>query len=61
MTTTRLRRDRRTEQGAADRTPMPAWIPRPVKGESGRTDPSMTPAHVRLIGVDLDDDQQAYP
>ena len=60
MTTTRLRWDRRTEQGAADRTPMPAWIPRPVKRESGRTDPSLTPAHVRLIGVELDDDQQAY-
>jgi len=39
---------------------MPAWIPRPVKRESGRTDPSLTPAHVRLIGVDLDEDQQAY-
>ncbi len=60
MTTTRLRRDRRTEQGAADRPPMPAWIPRPVKRESGRTDPLLTPAHVRLIGVDLDDDEQAY-
>ena len=60
MTTTRLRRDRRTEQRAADRTPMPAWIPRPVKRESGRTDPSLTPAHVRMIGVDLADDQQAY-
>ena len=39
---------------------MPAWIPRPVKQESGRTDPSHTPAHVRLIGVELDDDEQAY-
>ena len=44
----------------AQRAPMPAWIPRPVKRESGRTDPLRTPAHVRLIGVDLDDDEQAY-
>ena len=39
---------------------MPASIPRPVKRESGRTDPLRTAAHVRLIGVDLDDDEQAY-
>ena len=60
MIITWLRRDRRTEQATADRSPMPAWVPRPVKRESGRTDPSRTPAHVRLIGVDLDDDEQAY-
>lgn len=60
MTTTWLRREERTEQGMADRSPMPAWIPRPVKREGGRTDPLSTPAHVRLIGVELDDDEQAY-
>ena len=26
-------------QDAAPREPMPAWIPRPVKRQSGRTDP----------------------
>ena len=31
-----------------------------MKRESGRTDPLRTPAHVRLIGVELDDDEQAY-
>ncbi len=47
------------EEGAR-RAPMPARIPRPAKRESGRTDPLRTPAHVRLIGVALDDDEQAY-
>ena len=44
----------------AQRAPMPAWVPRAVKRGSGRTDPLRTPAHVRLIGVDLDDDEQAH-
>ena len=60
MTTKRLKRNQGTGEEHAQRAPMPAWIPRPVKRESGRTDPLRTPAHVRLIGVDLDDDEQAY-
>jgi ribosome-associated translation inhibitor RaiA len=60
MTTKRLTRNQGRGEEGAQRTPMPAWIPRPVKRESGRTDPSLTPAHVRLIGVELDDDQQTY-
>ena len=60
MTTGRSKRQRESRQEAAPRAPLPAWIPRPVKRESGRTDPSLTPAHVRMIGVDLADDQQAY-
>ena len=59
MTTTWLRRDHDTEQGVAHRAPLPAWIPRPVKRESGRTNTLRTPAHVRVIGVELDDDAQA--
>ena len=60
MTTKRLKRNQGTGEEGAQRAPMPASIPRPVKRESGRTDPLRTPAHVRLIGVDLDDDEQAY-
>ena len=59
MTTKRLKRNQGTWEEGAQRAPMPAWIPRPLKRESGRTDPLRTPAHVRLIGVDLDDDEQA--
>jgi ribosome-associated translation inhibitor RaiA len=57
MTDTRLRRDQETEQ--AHRGPLPAWVPRPVKRESGRTDTLRTPAHVRVIGVELDDHDRA--
>ena len=60
MTTTRSKRERENRQEANSRAPLPAWIPRPVKRESGRTDPLRTPAHVRLLGVELDDDEQAY-
>ena len=60
MTTKRSKREQENGQEAAPRAPLPAWIPRPVKRESGRTDPLRTPAHVRLLGVELDDDEQAY-
>jgi ribosome-associated translation inhibitor RaiA len=60
MTTTWLTRDQETAQDLTHRAPLPAWIPRPVKRESGRTDTLRTPAHVRVIGVELDDDERAY-
>ena len=60
MTTTWLRRDRETDQEVTHRAPLPASIPRPVKRESGRTHTPRTPAHVRVIGVELDDGAQAY-
>lgn len=40
---------------ATQRAPLPASIPRRAKRASGRTDASRTPAHVRVIGVELDD------
>ena len=40
------------------RTPLPAWVPRPVKRLSGRTETFLTPAHVRVIGVEVRDDQR---
>ncbi len=55
-----VRRRRQTpEADAAHRAPLPAWMPRPVKRASGRTETSRTPAHVRVIGVDLDEDDRA--
>ena len=35
------------------RAPLPASVPRSVKRTSGRTDALRTPAHVRVIGVEL--------
>ena len=40
------------------RAPLPASVPRPVKRESGRTEALRTPAHVRVIGVELDEDDR---
>ena len=59
MTTRRLGRDQGTGQDVAHRASLPAWVPRPVKRASGRTGTSQTPAHVRVIGVELDDDDHA--
>lgn len=42
-----------------DRGPLPARVARALKRMSGRTDTSRTPAHVRVIGVELDDDDHA--
>ena len=41
------------------RAPLPGWVPRPVKRLSGRTETLLTPAHVRVIGVELDNDDHA--
>ena len=41
------------------RVPLPASVPRPVKRASGRTEALRTPAHVRVMGVELDDDDRA--
>ena len=57
MTDTRLRREEDMEH--AHRGPLPAWVSRPVKRESGRTDSLRPPAHARVIGVELDDDDRA--
>jgi ribosome-associated translation inhibitor RaiA len=42
-----------------NREPLPASVPRPVKRATGRTETLQTPAHVRVIGVELDDDDRA--
>ena len=59
MTDTGFRQDQEMEQEAAHRGPLAAWVPRPVKRESGRTDTVRTPAHIRVIGIELDDDNRA--
>ena len=48
------------KKDAADRAPLPGWVPRPVKRASGRTDTLRTPAHLRMIGVELDDEDRAF-
>ena len=41
------------------RVPLPASVPRPVKRASGRADVLRTPAHLRVIGVELDGEDRA--
>ena len=41
------------------RAPLPGAVPRPVKRASGRTDALRTPAHVRVIGVELGEQDRA--
>jgi hypothetical protein len=59
MMVTQPRQNQKTEQDVAHRAPLPAWVPRPVKRASGRTEAARTPAHVRVIGVELDEDNRA--
>jgi hypothetical protein len=47
------------DEDAAHRAQLPGWVPRPVKRASGRTETSQTPAHLRVIGVELDEDDHA--
>jgi hypothetical protein len=59
MMFTRPTQNQNTGEDAAHRAPLPAWVPRPVKRASGRTETVRTPAHVRVIGVELDEDNRA--
>jgi ribosome-associated translation inhibitor RaiA len=57
--TTPFRQDQDIEEDAAHRAPLPASVPRPLKRASGRTETLQTPAHVRVIGVELDEENRA--
>ena len=57
-----FRQDENTNEDtemSAHRAPLPASVPRPVKRASGRTETLRTPAHERVIGVELDEDSRA--
>ena len=59
MAVATARQNENTNGDNAHRAPLPAWVPRAVKRASGRTETLRTPAHVRVIGVELDDDNRA--
>jgi ribosome-associated translation inhibitor RaiA len=54
--TTPFGQDQDTREDAGIRVPLPASIPRPVKRASGRAQAGRTPAHVRVTGVELDEE-----
>lgn len=55
-----LGRDREREPDSTTRSPMAASVPRSAKRIAGRTAVADTPAHIRVIGVPLDDADKAY-
>ena len=55
MITTDTRRGRRSSQVAAQRAPLPTTLPRPVKRTRDRTHTVLPPAHVRVLGLEMDD------
>ena len=56
--TTPFRQDQDTREDADNRAPLPASIPKPVKRAGGRTQAVRTPAHVRVAGVELDEENR---
>lgn len=54
------RRDRAPRPDSPRRFPMAASVPRPAKREAGRKAVADTPAHIRAIGVPLDEGDRAY-
>jgi hypothetical protein len=40
-------------------SPFPGWIPRAIKRKSGRTDVPLVPAHIRMLGADLSNEERA--
>ena len=47
-------------RNAGKREPLADHVPRPVKRTAGRAEPRLTPAHIRVDGVHLDEDDRAY-
>ena len=60
MISTPFSQDHDAERDDAHRAPLPASLPRSTKRATGRTEAWQTPAHVRVIGVDLDEDARAF-
>jgi ribosome-associated translation inhibitor RaiA len=59
MLTNPFRADENANGDNARRAPLPAWVPRQVKRASGRTETLRTPADVRVIGVEFDEENRA--
>lgn len=58
MTSTGTRRGRHPSKVAAQRSALPTTLPRPVKLTRDRTHTVSPPAHVRVLGVEMDDDDR---
>jgi ribosome-associated translation inhibitor RaiA len=47
------------DERTSNRAPLPGSVPRPDKRAGGRAGTWQTPAHVRVIGVELDEESRA--
>jgi len=59
-TTTTLGRGRSRKADSDKRAPFAGWLPKPSKRDLGRAGAQSTPAHIRVFGVELGDDERAY-
>jgi len=50
----------RSNMPGGQRAPLPAFLPRPAKVTRDRLDPTSIPAHVRVIGGAIDDEDRDY-
>ena len=53
-------RERVRTSSDGNREPLPGHVPRPAKRTSGRSPAPLTPAHIRVDGVRLDEEDRAY-
>jgi hypothetical protein len=42
------------------RAPLPGWLPKATKRERGRAGPESVPAHIRVLGAELEPDDRTY-
>jgi hypothetical protein len=60
MRTTTLGRGHPRNPDSARRAPFADSVPKSSKRELGRAEARSTPAHIRVFGVELDDDDRSY-
>jgi ribosome-associated translation inhibitor RaiA len=58
--TRKVARARRRAAGSARRAPLPRLVPRALKRQASRAKIASPPAHIRVLGVELDPDDRAY-
>jgi ribosome-associated translation inhibitor RaiA len=58
MTTTDPRGGRRSSNVAAQRSSLPTALPRPLKLTRDRTHAVLPPTHVRVLGIEMEDDDR---
>jgi hypothetical protein len=58
LTPTKIARGGARKAHGGKRAPLPGWLPKASKGARGRA--AAPPAHIRVLGVELDPDDRTY-